>query len=195
MAITYTDISQKVKKKLWVSISTEAHQESEILSYINDSISMMSRERQFPYEAMRTTFTIVSPNVEVVIPETFSILWIKKWSESIKIVDRETYYLTEDRTGIVGVYNDTAISETIGDYEMMYMGIPTLATTITHVYDLPSRFTNAIVYRAVSLWAEDRQDGNKSTEYFQKYQEQVIWLARVDTNKTPRQEIIVWRAI
>jgi len=195
MAITYTDISQKVKKKLWVSISTEAHQESEILSYINDAISMMSRERQFPYQAMRTTFSIISPNVEVVIPETFSILWIKKDAELIRIVDRETYYQADDRSGMVGVYNDTAIAIDVGDYEMMYMGVPTLATTTTHVYDLPSRFSNAIIYRAVSLWAEDRQDGNKSTEYFQKYQEQVIGLARVDTNKTPRQEIIVWRAI
>lgn len=120
MSIAYNDIAQKVKKKLGISISTEAHTESEVISYINDAISMITRERSFPFTHLRTTFTISAIDVPIVIPETYSVYWVKKGDVEYKILDAEAYWQFPSRSQVVAVYDDTAIAPETGTYEMMY---------------------------------------------------------------------------
>jgi len=138
-------IADAVKEELGSFFSTEAHDDADILLYIQSAIRYIAQYKDFEFLKKREAIAYTTPMVE----QTTSY---KSKTDSVRNADGEDYdmlgmndFYSKYRTSnSVGVWADKFVSPNIGTYYIIYYGVPTFPTALTDTIDLPDSLVDVL---------------------------------------------------
>lgn len=154
MAISAQIVYDKVIKELGSAFATQQHSTNEVIGYINDAVVRLCKERDFPFNRMRYSFTYSTPNVMVQIPYNIRSLHVFKGTQEYIIQDLYNFEfdpkLNNFSCGIGEEAGETMfICNDTGDFTIIYRGYPPEITTLTDNIALPKDCTQCIVLNAL----------------------------------------------
>lgn len=144
--IAISVISEAIKKQLWSKFSTEAHNESDLVRYINSARRYAVIFRNFPFNKYDYELTTIIWQKKYSIPyqiETFFVL-DSSWNE-VEIFNFEDYYRQKDKTNKICIFEDKLITEIVWTFTVYYRWfVPTIYSLEWNI-DIPEHFFDSMV--------------------------------------------------
>lgn len=194
--ISVTEIDAWIKKQLWSFFSTEAHKEPDRVRYINSAVRAIATAKNFSFNRYKLDVTTVSWTTDYSIPFQIETFWVldSDWLE-VEILDFDDYYIqkaTLTNTPIIGIWDETLVTDLVGTYTILYRGYPPTITSITGTIALPEHFYDLVVTKAVAFWFADIKDYVKEAQKESIFNGMIKSMATRNSNRKPRNINMVW---
>lgn len=134
-----------VKEELGSFFATEAHDDADILLYIQSAIRYIAQYKDFEFLKKREAVVYTTPMVE--LTTTY-----KTKTDSVRDIDGhefdvlgiDDFYSKYRTSNSVGVWSDKFVAPNAGTYYVIYYGVPTFPTALTDTIDLPDSLVDVL---------------------------------------------------
>lgn len=162
-------LADSVRKELGALIATEAHNDSDVIRYMNSSVRDVVFAKEFDFAKFSQTVTVVEGTESYQIAnavKTYEVLMDgMKLVKAGRVLRFEDYESLSEPSGYVGIWGETFKSRNAGTYKILYYGLPPVVTRISDgILNVPEFFYDALHARCVSYGLKDLKFYDKAAE-------------------------------
>lgn len=161
--INTTELESVIKKNLGSLYSTDAHNWTAILRYINSAGRYLVERKNFKFNKYTYQLTTDVNNTEYTIPyqiETFFVL-NDAWEE-LELFEFEDYFREVDKDNKICIFEDKLITTFKWNLNIYYRGYINFLTNISQTLNIPEHFFDVLVLIASYYWFMDIQAFEKA---------------------------------
>lgn len=154
--INTTELESVIKKNLGSFYSTDAHNWTAILRYINSAVRYLVERKNFKFNKYTYQLTTDSNSTEYNIPyqiETFFVL-NDVWEE-LDLFEFEDYFREIDKDNKICIFEDKLITTFKWSLTIYYRWYPNFLTNISQTLNIPEHFFDVLVLIASYYWFMD----------------------------------------
>lgn len=144
--INTATLETTIKKNLGSFYSTDAHNWTSILRYINSAVKYLIEKKNFNFNKYIYTLTTNNIDIKYTIPYQIETFFIQNdsWDE-FEIFNFEDYYRQKDKSNKICVVGDKLVTTIKWNLNIFYRWYPDIITTIEQDLDVPAHFFDILV--------------------------------------------------
>ena len=161
--ITTQPIVDSIKKELGSLFSTQAHNDDNIVRYINSAVNYIWNYKDWSFTKTTQTVNVTVPMATNTIDFVTPVYSVRIGTLYPEILDMKNWFKTPNPINQVACYEDVFIAPLTGSYEILYRTVAPRITSFTDLINLPERFTDVVRILAVMYGYKDIKQYEKSS--------------------------------
>lgn len=167
--IDTTTLETAIKKNLWSFYSTDAHNWTSILRYINSAVRYIVERKNFKFNKYVHILTTNDIDTEYSIPYQIETFFVQNNSwEELEILEFENYYREQDKSNKICIFEDKLITTIKWTLNIFYRWYPETLTSVTETLNIPAHFYDVLIligsyYGFLDVQAYEKANFTKNT--------------------------------